>query len=140
MKNLSKFLENNPDAQKSFDWAVFIIATICLMSLLFYPERAFGATREWKADVKAVMAGYQYGSCMALLSSMPMNLDCPRGGQEGSWVSFDCDGVYNSVATAREALDLAHVAMLTGMKVSVRVDDSEKVGYCVASQVILWRE
>lgn len=152
MKRLNKFLINNPDAQKSFDkrakgssvdvvnWAVFIIAGICMLSLLLYPERAFGAEKEWKTGVRAVMSGQQYGSCMALLNYMPPDLVCPRGIQSGAWVSLDCDGEYNSVASAREALDLANVAMITGLDVSVRVDDRDKVGYCVASQVILWRE
>lgn len=78
---------------------------------------------------------------MALLSTMPEFLDCPRGVSDGgAWVSFDCDGKYNSVASAREALDLAQVAMLTDLQVSVRVDDRFKSGYCVAKQVILWRQ
>ena len=104
------------------------------------PSIAYGTRAEWKTNVKAVLSGYQYGSCMVAVTSMPAKLDCPRGLQSGAWLSFDCDGNYGSTTSAREALDLANVSMLTGLKISVRVDDEERNGYCVASQVILWRD
>jgi hypothetical protein len=41
---------------------------------------------------------------------------------------------------ARESLDQATMSMLLKRKISVRIDDREKIdGYCVAQQTILWR-
>lgn len=116
-----------------------VLALTCLFFLLFSMPTASAVT-EWKTGVRAIMSGDEYGSCMALINYMPPDVVCPRGVRSGAWVSLDCDGEYTSVASAREALDLANVAMITGLKVSVRVDESQKIGYCVASQVILWRE
>ena len=140
MKRLSKFLDDNPDAQKSFDWAVFIVAGLCIMALLFYPERAFGATREWRTEALSVLSGDAYGGCMVLVRTMNSNLNCRKGAQTGWWLSLDCEGEYGSTANARESMEQATLAVLTKKKLSVRVDDRETVdGYCVAQQTILWR-
>ena len=138
----SKSISSNAErraVKDCFEASSIVLALTCLFFLLFSMPAASAVT-EWKTGVKAIMSGDEYGSCMALINYMPPDVVCPRGVSSGAWVSLDCDGEYTSVASAREALDLANIAMLTGLKVSIRVDESQRVGYCVASQVILWRE
>jgi hypothetical protein len=133
-------LSTNTSSSESNNIKSILLALAC-MYFMVAPLVALGTVAEWKTNVRAVLSGYQYGSCMVQVTSLPESMNCPRGASNGNaWLSLDCDGNYGSTTSAREALDLANVAMLTGLKVSVRVDDSERNGYCVASQVILWRD
>ena len=115
------------------------LALTCIFLLLFSMPTA-SATREYRTDVLRVLSGENYGSCMILVNTMNNALDCPKGGQQGWWVSLDCNGEYGSTINARESLDQATLAMILKRKLSVRIDDREKIdGYCVAQQTILWR-
>lgn len=78
------------------------------------------------------------GGCMAALSkdiaeSLPA---CRR-----TWVSFSCDGTYTEPVRAYRMLDQAQLALATGMRIRVDVDDSKmQDGYCFASQISLLAE
>ena len=88
----------------------------------------------------AVLSGESYGACMMLVNTMNNALDCKKGATKGWWVSLDCDGKYGMTMNARESLDHATLSMLLKRKISVRIDDREKIGgYCVAQQTIIWR-
>ena len=75
-----------------------------------------------------------WGGCMAYLdkkvatqSNIPLN--CPDNG----WVTFSCDGTYNSKDIAYRKLDLAQKSEITGHLVSAFIDDTKKHnGYCYA--------
>lgn len=77
-----------------------------------------------------------YGGCMALLdkviateSNVPLN--CPS-----RWVTFSCDGTYNSQAIAYRKLDLAQKSEVTGHNAFIAIDDLKKHnGYCYAYRV-----
>lgn len=140
MKRLNKFLTDNPDAQKSFDWAVFIIATILMLSILLYPEDAFGARGAVRSKVYGVLTGDRYSGCMVQIGAIPYDagLDCPEA--DRSWLALDCDGNFGGTIAAQNSLSTAKAALLTGDKVTITVDDAKKVnGYCYAPQVILFR-
>jgi hypothetical protein len=141
MKRLNKFLQDNPDAAKSFDWAVFIIAGICLISLLLYPEDVFGERRAVRSDVYGVLTGDDWGGCMVQIGAIPVDagLDCPDS--DRSWLALDCEGRFGSTMSANNSLRTAKAALLTGSKVTVTVDDEYKVGgFCYAPQLILFRQ
>jgi hypothetical protein len=77
-----------------------------------------------------------YGGCMAALdqaiataSNVPLN--CPS-----RWVTFSCDGTYNSKDTAYRKLDFAQKSEVTGHKAIFYIDDLKKHnGYCFAYRV-----
>lgn len=119
--------------------ASVLLAIACLW-LILASAPATGATREYRTDVLAVLSGEAFGACMMLVNNMNSALDCKKGAERGWWISLDCDGEYGSTMNARESLDQATMSMLLKRKISVRIDDREKVdGYCVAQQTILWR-
>lgn len=127
----------------SNDTLSITLALSCLFIILFtglFAPPAASTLREYRTDVLRVLSGEAYGSCMIFVNAMHNSLDCPKGGQQGWWVSLDCDGKYGSTINARESLDQATLSMLMERKLSVRIDDREKIdGYCVAQQTILWR-
>lgn len=123
----------------SSDTSSIVLALTCLFLLLFTMPVA-STTREIRTDVLRVLSGENFGSCMILVNTMNNALKCPKGGEQGWWVSLDCNGEYGSTINARESLDQATLSMLMKRKLSVRIDDGEKIdGYCVAQQTILWR-
>ncbi len=74
-----------------------------------------------------------YGGCMALLSR---RIEGKLPGCRGAWVSFSCDGTYTDPVRAYRMLDQAQLALATGMRVLVVVDDTKSHnGYCVASRI-----
>ena len=109
--------------------------------LMLNATPAYGAIAEWRTGVRAVLSGDNYGACMVQVDTMPYELiDCPGSEAIGNWLSLDCDGNYGSPITGRESLDISTLALMTDSEISVRVNDAERNGYCVASQVILWRQ
>ena len=125
----------------TFHKLLFIHATLVTLWLLVESAPAYGAVAEWRTGVRAVLSGDSYGSCMVQVDTMPYDrIDCPGSDAVGNWLSLDCDGNYRSPTIGRESLDISTIAMLTNSEISVRVNDRERNGYCVASQVILWRD
>jgi hypothetical protein len=77
-----------------------------------------------------------YGGCIVKLNkkvadaSVP--LDCP-----GEWVSFGCNGIFNSKDFAYHKLDLAKSALESGHDLVLTIDDFKKDngGYCFSEGV-----
>jgi len=119
---------------------ISIYLALFVIWLLLGATPANGATREWRTDALSVLSGENFGSCMVLVRTINGTLNCKKGSQAGWWLSLDCNGEYGSTANARESMEQATLAVLAKKKLSVRVDDREKIdGYCVAQQTILWR-
>jgi len=116
------------------------LAAIACLYLILAIAPVGATTREYKTDVLSVLSGEAFGGCMVLVNNMNSALDCKKGAPKGWWLSLDCDGKYGATMNARESLDQATMSMLLKRKISVRIDDREKIdGYCVAQQTILWR-
>ncbi len=74
-----------------------------------------------------------FGGCMAFLSEDPAEA---LPGCKNSWVTFSCDGTYTDPVRAYRMLDQAQLALATGLRVLVIVDDSKvHNGYCFASRI-----
>jgi len=117
-----------------------VLAAIACLYLILAIAPVGATTREYKTDVLSVLSGEAFGGCMMLVNTMNNVLDCKKGATKGWWVSLDCDGKYGTTMNARESVDQATMSMLLKRKISVRIDDREKIdGYCVAQQTILWR-
>jgi hypothetical protein len=74
-----------------------------------------------------------WGGCMAFLDKViatqsNIALNCPS-----RWITFSCDGTYNSKDIAYRKLDLAQKSEVTGHRVKAYIDDRKKHnGYCYA--------
>lgn len=76
-----------------------------------------------------------YGGCMAQMSE---SLTTSQTACEGTWVTFSCDGTYTEPVRALRMLDQAQLALATGMRVTVFVDDAKmQDGYCFAWRIDL---
>ena len=130
-----------PSATASTSISIANLITAIACTYLILASAPVGATtREYKTDVLSVLSGDAFGGCMMLVNTMNNALDCKKGAPKGWWVSLDCDGQYGTTMNARESVDQATMSMLLKKKISVRIDDREKIdGYCVAHQTILWR-
>jgi len=75
-----------------------------------------------------------FGECMAKINKVPVIANCPNTG----WVSFSCDGTYNSVQVGKMSYGLALLAYSLGKKLYIEIDDTKlHDGYCFASRVDL---
>lgn len=73
-----------------------------------------------------------FGNCMAQIDKVPLVANCPNNG----WVSFSCDGTYNSVQVGKTSYGLALLAYTLGKKLAIWVDDTKlHGGYCFAWRV-----
>jgi len=58
-------------------------------------------------------------------------LNCPS-----AWVSFSCDGTFNTQAIGFRKLDQAQMAMALNKRVHLYIEDSKKHnGYCFARRI-----
>ena len=79
-----------------------------------------------------------YGGCMILVDKVlaDYGLNC-----EKNWVSFSCDGTFNSQAIAFRKLDQAQMAMALNKTVFLIIDDSKKHNsYCFAQRIDIKKE
>ena len=75
-----------------------------------------------------------YGECIGKFDNFaePTN-DCPA-----NWVSFGCDGAYNSVVTAGRMLEAAQMSLALRNVLYAVVDDTKKYnGFCTATTLML---
>ena len=71
-----------------------------------------------------------FGNCMAFLGKVPAGVNCVGAGSTG-WVTFSCDGTFNSKSDGRLKYDSALAAYALGKGLEVTVDDTKKHnGYC----------
>ncbi|MEP6388491.1 MAG: hypothetical protein ABJ056_01095 [Halioglobus sp.] len=111
-----------------------MLRPILALLAISFGSSAFAGNAYYSATVtKTLVDDVAYGSCMALVSPFPetKGLDCKAG-----WVSFSCSGDFNSKEIGYQKLEAAQLAMMTGTKVGIRVDDSKKHnGYCFAQRI-----
>jgi hypothetical protein len=104
-----------------------------LLSLWVLPSAADTANFEAFIEKTLVTGDSTYGGCMALLSR---RVEGKLPGCRGAWVSFSCDGTYTDPVRAYRMLDQAQLALATGMRVLVVVDDTKvHNGYCFATRI-----
>jgi hypothetical protein len=98
-----------------------------------FPSGADTANFEAFVERTLVTGDSTHGGCMALLSQP---IKEKLRGCWGGWVSFSCDGTFTDPVRAYRMLDQAQLALATGMRVLVVVDNTKvHNGYCVASRI-----
>lgn len=93
------------------------------------------------SDVKVtstlVEAGV-YGECMAHMSE-PIS-DYISGCPSNGWITFSCDGTYNSKDAGQRKFESAQLALALGYRVKLRVDNTKKHnGYCYANRIDIYK-
>jgi len=87
-----------------------------------------------ESSVSAILIDSElYGGCMAKVSPGPETIlsSCNSG-----YVSFSCDGTFNSRAEGEKMLAGAQLAYVSGKPLLLVVDDSKRHNsYCVARRV-----
>lgn len=110
-----------------------------LLASTFFPAISLAGTAFLNAKVVRVEPTPSdiYGGCIAKLDRTITNnatayLNCP-----GDWVSFSCDGTFNSKDFAWHKFQLAKEAMKEGYVVALQINDEKKQrgGYCFAERV-----
>ena len=107
------------------------------LSLLAIANVGFAAVEKVNTNIVQVMSdGTRFGGCMANLADSPSDtgLDCTT-----NWVSFSCSGDFNPKDVANRNFDMAQIALMTGARVALRVDDTLKHnGRCFVRQIQLF--
>ena len=112
---------------------VRMVFAAILMWLCAFPVAADTARITAFIEATRVTGDGTFGGCMASLSKDPAEV---LPACKSSWVTFSCDGTYTDPVLAYRMLDQAQLALATGMKVLVFVDDSKMHnGYCLASRI-----
>ena len=113
-----------------------IILTVVVCSLSLLSTSAFSQRAYIRARIRSLLIhDKDFGKCMAHLDKMANTAsnapDCPS-----NWVSFSCDGTYNSKDIAYRKLDIAQKTEITDGQMIVYVDDTKKHnGHCYAYRV-----
>lgn len=111
----------------------YVFTPAVLLAVCF---EALSATATYTTSVTRVLTDSEnYGGCMAMVSPGPeapaLGLSCL-----GSWVTFSCDGTFNSKSIGNSKLSAAQLGLVTGVDIIVGVDDTKKHnGYCFATRV-----
>lgn len=113
-----------------------IILTVVVCSLSLLSTSAFSQSGHLKVKVLGTLIHDKYfGKCMAFVgkkvNTATNSPDCPT-----KWVSFSCDGTYNSKDIAYRKLDIAQKTEITHGSMMIFVDDTKKHnGHCYAYRV-----
>jgi len=76
----------------------------------------------------------RYGECIAKVD----DFNAPTNNCPADWVSFGCDGAYNSTITAGKMYDAAQMSLALRNILYASIDDTKKYnGYCTATVVML---
>ncbi|MBT6586396.1 MAG: hypothetical protein HON77_19030 [Gammaproteobacteria bacterium] len=82
---------------------------------------------------RTVIEENKYGQCMVVITPN-VNLSAPAC--SSSWVSFSCTGDFNSSKVGYQKMEAALLALVTGKRVSVLVNDAKKHnGYCFVERI-----
>jgi hypothetical protein len=80
-----------------------------------------------------MVADDTYGGCMAALSLNPQTV---RPSCAPWWVTFSCSGHFTDPVRAYRMVDQAQLALATGKKAFVLIQDNKKHnGYCFANRI-----
>ena len=106
-------------------------------SVLMFTGIATAATDGWNATVTRILTDNEnFGQCMAVTepSAEDRGLAC-----KSYWVTFSCDGTFNSKSIGNAKYSAAQLAYVTGSQVFVSVDDTKRHnGYCFAQRIDNW--
>ena len=113
----------------SYKWPV-----VALLAMTLGLSDASSAATCWVAGnvTRVLTMNDKFGTCMALLSSRNTNLSC------SAWVTFDCEGSLegNTRAVGNAKFNAAQLALVTGNRVRVQIDDGQKInGQCFAPRM-----
>jgi hypothetical protein len=111
-----------------------LLSALGAAALLFVTGAGADTANVETSVIKTLVSGdTAYGGCMAQLGR---RLEGLLPACRGNWVTFSCDGTYTDPVRAYRMLDQAQLALATGMRVLVVVDDSKQHnGYCFASRI-----
>ena len=95
---------------------------------------ALGASANLVTNVIAIVQDdNNFGGCMANISPGPETV---LGGCGNYYITFSCDGTFNTKSQANAKLNAAQLAYAAAKKVYVTIDDTKlHNGYCFASRV-----
>lgn len=111
---------------------IIIVTGLFMMGLSFNTLAAKAGVSN-ATIMSIVVDSHNYGGCMVRVDKVLVNhgLNCSK-----NWVSFSCDGTFNSQALAFRKLDQAQMSIALNKKVYLIVDDSKKHnGYCFAQRI-----
>ena len=87
-----------------------------------------------RVSVEETLVSDNFGGCMARLNvniRQETGLDCA-----GDYVTFSCTGTHIRKDLAYLMFDQANMAMVLGLKVNIKVDESRKHGgFCFANRL-----
>ena len=111
-----------------------------MLTLLFAPP-TLSATKTIRSPVYGILTGDSLGGCAIQIGAIPNStgLSCRSG--DRSWLTLDCAGYFGKGRViAHNNLDTARTALLTDSRLTITIDDSQKVGgFCYASTLILFK-
>jgi hypothetical protein len=115
-----------------------LIAT--LGALLLVSQGAQGATRQYLTPILAVTTSPSFNGCLVKVERVSTNLGC-ESKADTTMLTMDCEGEWMDEGDASNNLRQAQIALLTGKKVNVVVNDrfTTPQGYCLAQQITLFR-
>ncbi len=124
---------------KRNQWKKGVVGAVAGVVMLGAGGVSAGAV--WISGVKVVQtlsdAG-AYGDCMAHMSKPISDYisGCPGNG----WVTFSCDGTYNSKDAGQRKFESAQLALALGYRVTLLVDNTKKHnGYCYARRIDIYK-
>jgi hypothetical protein len=102
-----------------------------------FPGIAYCAVAAVTTNITRTLSDEQYyGGCMAEVDT---NLGSAGLACSSNWVSFSCTGDFTTSDTAHRAFDMAQIALVSGARTRVYVDDSRKHnGACFAYRLFLY--
>jgi hypothetical protein len=115
-----------------------LAALAAAFGLMLVSQDAHGAVRQYTTPVTSVLVGPNYNGCMIKVNEVDWALECAN--RDGyTWLTLDCEGEWMPLATAKNNLQQARIALLTGSQLSVVVDDRfiTDGDYCLAKQTTL---
>ena len=116
------------------------LGVLVALLALIAADAAYGLSKQARSKVYGILTGDSYSGCMVQIGRIPSDsgLNCPD--KERTWLTFDCHGNRMARSEADRNLKVAQMAILTGDKITVTIDDSFKAsGWCLGKQVILFR-
>ena len=128
----------NSLSKQGADLRIAIIAT--LAGLLLFSQAAQGATRQFLTPILAITTSPSFNGCLVKVEKVSSNLFC-ESKTNTTMLTMDCEGEWMDEGDAANNLRQAQIALLTGKKVNVVVNDrfTTPQGYCLAQQITLFR-
>ena len=119
---------------------VFVAALCAAFGLMLWPSDAQGATRQYLTPILAITTSPSFNGCLVKVEKVSSNLAC-ESKTSTTMLTMDCEGEWMDEGDAANNLRQAQIALLTGKKVNVVVNDrfTTPQGYCLAQQITLFR-